>query len=244
MTWHIAYDKIRPYLFRIDTENGFGTGFLYAYNKDHSIAAVATAAHVVEQENSWSKPIKLWHYESNSVLLFTPENRAIWVDQARDAATVIVSADAFKLPPSVLPQIDPESFKKIGVEVGWVGFPGICANELCFFSGKISTFLINENCYLVDGVAINGVSGGPVFTKLKDSTPEIIGVVSAYLPNRRMQDTLPGLLRAQDITPFHEHIQGIKNIDDAKAKEKEGQQEIEKSAHDRSCEQPHAPDRQ
>ena len=58
MAWHMAYEKIEPYLVRIDTEDGFGTGFFLAYNSDHSIAAIATAAHVVEQADLWQKPLR------------------------------------------------------------------------------------------------------------------------------------------------------------------------------------------
>lgn len=229
MTWHASFDKIKPYLFRIDTESGFGTGFLFAFNEDHSITAIATAAHVVKHENLWSKPIKIGHYDKKEVILFSAQDRVIWIDSQRDAATIIIPGDKFTLPSSVLPQMDPKKYKKIGVEVGWVGFPAICPHELCFFSGKISTFLSDKSCYLIDGVAINGVSGGPVFDQLADSTPEIIGVVSAYMPNIRPSDTLPGLLRAQDITPYQEHIKRIKDFDEAKAKEKETQKEMEKA---------------
>lgn len=76
-------------------------------------------------------------------------------------------------------------------------------------------------------MAINGVSGGPVFDELDDSSPEIIGVVSAYVPNRLQVDTLPGLLRAQDVTPFYKHIEDLKNLDEAKEKEAETQKEID-----------------
>lgn len=149
---------------------------------------------------------------------------------------------SFTLPPSALPIMDPTKYKKVGVEVGWVGFPAICSHELCFFSGKISTFLTEENCYLIDGVAINGVSGGPVFGELKDSTPEIVGVVSAYMPNRAAQETSPGLLMAHDVTSHQEHIQRIKSFDEAKANEKETQQGIDKPKATSPCEPPAAAD--
>ena len=51
--------------------------------------------------------------------------------------------------------------------------------------------------YLVDGVAINGVSGGPVF----DDRCHLIGVVFAYIPNQLGENTLlPGLAA---ITPIN-----------------------------------------
>jgi len=239
MEWHVAYDRVKPYLFKIITEDGFGTGFLFAYNQDHSVAALATAAHVVEHDHAWSKPIRLGHYESRDIELFSADDRVIWVDSDRDAATILIPrVDRFNLPPSVLPIMDATRYKKIGVEVGWVGFPAICPHELCFFSGKISTFLPGLNCYLIDGVAINGVSGGPVFDTLADSTPEIVGVVSAYMPNRRIQETSPGLLKAQDVTSYHEHIQRIRSFDEAKAKEKEAQKEMDKPTPSNGCTPP------
>lgn len=235
MAWHVAYDRIKPYLFRVDTESGFGTGFLFAFNKDHSIAAVATASHVVEHDHAWSKPIKLGHYDTRDVVSFTADSRVIWVDSVKDAATILIRSDKFNLPPAVLPIIDTTKYIRVGVEVGWVGFPTICAHELCFFSGNISTFLPEECCYLIDGVAINGVSGGPVFSELDDSTPEIVGVVSAYMPNRREQEISPGLLRAQDVTSYVEHIQRIKTFDEAKEKEKETQREMDKPKTEGTC---------
>jgi hypothetical protein len=67
-----------------------------------------------------------------------------------------------------------------------------------------------------------GVSGGPVFASYDDTIPEIIGTVSAYLPNRA--GGTPGLLRAQDISAFHDDLQAIHSFDEAKEKEKEAQQ--------------------
>ena len=44
-----------------------------------------------------------------------------------------------------------------------IGFPTIEPYKLCFFSGSISAGRDDDSAYLIDGVAINGVSGGPVF---------------------------------------------------------------------------------
>lgn len=237
MSWHEAYDKIKPFLIRIDSEHGFGTGFLLAYNQDHSVAAIATAAHIIEHVSEWRKPLKLGHYETREYSFYTDQDRVIWTDPKRDGATILVSSNSLSLPSTPLALMDATKYKRIGVEVGWVGFPAIVPHELCFFSGKISSFIEDEECYLIDGVAINGVSGGPVFDVLADSTPEIIGIVSAYLPSRRPTDTLPGLLRAQDVTPFHEHIQGIKSLDEAKEKEQETQKELKREGKEKNSEQ-------
>jgi S1-C subfamily serine protease len=228
MAWHKVYEKVKPYVVRISTQDGFGTGFLFAYNKDHSLAAIATAAHVVKQARDWRQPLKITHYASGETVFFSDAERVIWLDTSRDAATIIIPSKMFKFPTSTLQLMDSTKFKKIGVEVAWVGFPNLAANSLCFFSGQISSFVPEDDSYLIDGVAINGVSGGPVFNELDDSTPELIGLVSAYMANRRATDTLPGLLRAQDVTSFHTHIKMMKDLDDAKEKEHETQTQIDK----------------
>ncbi|MCK9604616.1 MAG: trypsin-like peptidase domain-containing protein [Candidatus Omnitrophica bacterium] len=228
MEWHEAYEKVFPYCVKIDSETGFGTGFLFAYNKNKKIAAIATAAHVVNDVNWWLKPLRIIHYESNSNILLLPENRAIWIDQQnRDAATIIVNAELLPFPATILPLLASNHHLKIGVEVGWAGFPAISPNNFCFFSGPISFFLENESTYLIDGVAINGVSGGPVFRKLskEQAQPELVGIVSAYRANRRATDTLPGLLVAQDITPVHEHLQQMNSLDEAQEKAEKQRQE-------------------
>jgi hypothetical protein len=221
MAWYLAYEKIRPYVVRVETIDGFGTGFLFAYNKDHSVAALATASHVIETAADWRQPIKVWHPESKKTLYLEVDDRAIWLDRRHDAASLLVGGGALKFPAAVLPLLQADKVKKIGVEVGWVGFPRLAPKKICFFSGTVSVHLAEEDSYLIDGVAINGVSGGPVFSELKDATPELIGVVSSYMANRRSGESLPGLLQAQDLTAFHDHIQKLKSLDEAKEKEKE-----------------------
>ena len=79
-----------------------------------------------------------------------------------------------------------------------------------------------DDSYLIDGVAINGVSGGPVFVSQK-GLPELIGSVSAYILNRQQGDTLPGLLRAQDVSPFYQTINTFRSFDEAQEKQEEEQ---------------------
>jgi hypothetical protein len=83
-----------------------------------------------------------------------------------------------------------------GAPIGWMGFPGITEPELCFFHGHVSGYVGDPPTYLIDGVAINGVSGGPAF----DNRAHLIGLVSAYIPNRvNPHTTLPGLMAAVPI---------------------------------------------
>lgn len=210
-----------PYIVRIETQSGLGTGFLFGYNATKTVAAIATAAHVVDDAHDWKQPIKITHYESGKQIFVTDADRVVFLDRKRDSASILLMTNELPFPKDVLPLMDATKFKKVGIELAWMGFPSVAAPELCFFTGCVSAFLSSDDCYLIDGVAINGVSGGPVFAQYDDETPELVGSISAYLPNRVSGTTLPGLLRAQDITPFDETLKTIKSLDEARQMEKE-----------------------
>ena len=73
----------------------------------------------------------------------------------------------------------------------------------------------------MDGVAINGVSGGPAFhvTGVEEMPVLIMGVVSAYVPNRATGETLPGLSVVRDVAQFHELAPTFASLDQAKSAE-------------------------
>jgi hypothetical protein len=226
MNWTTLYEKILPYIVSIETPNGAGTGFLFAYNEDKTIVAFATAAHVVKHEDDWKLPIKLRHFKTGKEITVTDEDRVIFVHSKLDSASILLfSEPSIRFPLTTLPLMDPKKFLHIGSEVGWVGFPYLAESNLCFFSGPISARLKDDNSYLIDGVAINGVSGGPVFYSSKDSDgheiPKIIGTVSSYLWNTQLEGNLPGLMKIQDVTAFHGYISFIKSMDEARKKKAE-----------------------
>lgn len=233
--WHKVYEKIKPYMVRIETETGFGTGFFFGYAVNHSLAAFATACHVVGDVVEWKKPLKIRHYSSGKVAYFEDAKRVIFTDPKKDTATILVQPAAFDLPPATLPLLPSDEFKKIGVEVGWTGFPSLSPYDLCFFSGSVSFYKSEDSSYLIDGVAINGVSGGPVFSGLSNSTPQIIGVISAYVVNRRAGEALPGLLKARDLTTVHKHIKTLRDFEDAKKKEDELQKKASEESPERTA---------
>jgi hypothetical protein len=218
MSWNAIQKKITPYLIRIETQQGAGTGFLFAYNPGGALAAIATAAHVIDESHDWKQPIKLIHHDTGEVAFVTEDQRVVFIDRSRDAATILVAKSMLPFPDEILPLADSSKFTSVGVELGWTGFPSVAYPNLCFFSGRISCFLVQQDCYLIDGVAINGVSGGPVFFELADNTPEIVGIISAYMPNR--SGNTPGLLRAQDITPFDEILKKLRSLHEAKEEER------------------------
>jgi hypothetical protein len=104
---------------------------------------------------------------------------------------------------------------KVGNEVGWIGFPSVAPENLCFFSGRVSCYLAGEGAYLIDGVAINGVSGGPTFFVMDIGVFATIGVISAYIPNRATGVALPGVAIVQDVSQLHEWVANFKTLEEA-----------------------------
>jgi len=221
MGWATCYENVLPYVFAIETPEGAGSGVFFMYNDTKTYAAVATAAHVVDHADTWKLPIKLRNHNTGKELFLKDDDRVLFVDRRRDTAAIMFLASLLELPQEVLPLMAANKYKPIGTEIAWVGYPSIAHPNLCFFSGRVSAFLMSDDSYLIDGVAINGVSGGPVFSLSDKDQPMLLGTVSAYMPNRIRGDALPGLLRVQDVTTFHETINTVKSIDDARKKKRE-----------------------
>jgi hypothetical protein len=209
--WDAVVEIIRPHVVKIDTPRGSGTGFLCAYSKNREICGIATAAHVVAQSDLWEEPIRIHHYSSKTSKLYRFSDRIIQLNNELDTAVILTKGDN-PLPNTTLKFIGDRRNLNIGVEIGWVGFPSVAPNDLCFFTGKISYWIEKHRTYLVDGVAINGVSGGPAI----NTTPtgiQVIGAVSAYLPNR--VGATPGLAMVSDVDQYQKVIKVLEGWDEA-----------------------------
>ncbi len=101
-----------------------------------------------------------------------------------DTAAIVFCVSEIPLPKEPI-QMQPDGkYLKIGNEIGWLGFPAVSPFEMCFFTGRISTWLAQTRTYLVDGVAINGVSGGPALFMMNK---EIMLVVVVYQTEQRVK---------------------------------------------------------
>ncbi|MBA7647837.1 hypothetical protein ES703_55616 [subsurface metagenome] len=212
--WQTAVKIIKPHVVKIITPRGAGTGFLCAYSPDKKMCGIATAAHVVEQSDLWEEPIRLYHYSTKKSYIYRVKERVIYLDKNQDSAVIMIKNDAL-LPITPLNFIRVERHIKVGVEIGWVGFPAVSPNELCFFTGRISSWGKQFRTYLVDGVAINGVSGGPAF-HIEHQNIQVIGAVSAYLPNR--VGATPGLAVISNVDAYQNVIEALKDWDEAMKK--------------------------
>ena len=221
MNWDQIVNKVSPYIVKIETQTGHGTGFLSLYNETKTLCGVATALHVVDHADKWKQPIKIIHHESKEFIFLEDDKRVIYKDYKTDSAVVLFFKDHLPFPKDLVSLLPSQTPIGIGFEVGWLGFPAVAPYDLCFFSGNISAKQEYRKAYLIDGVAINGVSGGPVLFSTEAEGVQIVGTVSAYQANRATGEALPGLLIAQDVSHFHDVANHIRSLDDANKKKRE-----------------------
>lgn len=216
--WHEAIEIIEPHVFRITTPSGSGTGFYVSRSTTTALRVVATAAHVVSHAHYWEQPIRLHHHGTGKTILLRPSDRAITIDEATDTAGIMFSEEGVSLPDNTLSLMRKDYYLRAGVELGWLGFPAVSRLNLCFFAGRVSAYIGEESSYLVDGVAINGVSGGPVFRKAVN-TAQFVGVVSAYIPNRATGEALPGVALVRDVNRYHTLAEDLRTLDEAQSQQ-------------------------
>lgn len=204
LPWPEVVDRISPSVFCVNAGDSAGTGFAISLgrspNESRHFTMVATAWHVLAGLETASDTLELVSHDGTKTvsdqtdhigfLRLGPsvfDTALIYLDTAEPLIDV---AD-------LLPMLPVDSMLPRGAMVGWLGFPSVAEPEFCFFHGTISGHIGTPPTYLVDGVAINGVSGGPVF----DDRCHLVGMVSAYLPNKIDEQTmLPGLAA---VTPIN-----------------------------------------
>ena len=213
MDLNTVYQKALPYMYKIETQDGYGTGFIYYIiqrNDQQFLVYIATAAHVIAKAKEWYQPIRLRHYSSTESKLLYPNMYTIFLSPFSDSAIIQIDGNnvpfAYHEPLPDLPSLSEyNSIVPIGKNVTWMGFPNIEPECVCLFSGLVSAHkkVNNFTTYIIDGVSIHGVSGGPVMYISEHNRVEIIGVVSSYSPNRAFGQTLPGLMYACDVSYFN-----------------------------------------
>jgi len=211
MPWNEVVERVTPYIVKIETPTGSGTGFLCLYNDSRNFCGIATAHHVVADADEWQQPMRIKHSPSKTSVFIKESDRVIFLDQATDSAVILIASGQLNLPEMPIPLLPSDSVLAIGTEVGWMGFPSIASTTLCFFSGIVSAHQRKKHTYLIDGVAIHGVSGGPVVHSTAADGVQIVGVVSAYVGGT----STPGLLYARDVSHFHDTVTRVRSLEEA-----------------------------
>jgi hypothetical protein len=212
-SWQEAVAAIAPYIIKISTPDHSGTGFLFAFGAMGGICGFATAAHALAHAHEWEQPIRI--EQGEHVRVVHPSERAIVIHEETDTAALVILREESPFPIQLLPMTPEGTNFRVGVEIGWLGFPGVAQarDQLCFFSGRISAWLAAKHAYLVDGVAISGVSGGPAFHFDERGNPVLMGVVSAYLPNKVIAGSpLPGLSLVQHIGKLEKVVNDLREL--------------------------------
>lgn len=203
--WAVALQEVKKSVYLIETPRATGTGFLLAPDIRGHFLAIATAFHTISQAHKWHEPIRLTHISSGKDVFLDFSERFVFEDARKDIALIVVYKSRIDHPEQKLRSIPDDRVLREGVQIGWCGFPCVAPRILCFFTGYVSAWLPDEEAYLVDGVAINGVSGGPVFRLIEEEKPSLIGLVTEYRPNLSTGSPLPGvsLVRAiSSISPL------------------------------------------
>ena len=198
MPWDRVVDLAERIVFQIRAGDSRGTCFAISIGKQPKSPSThymfATAWHVVE--NAADSSLTMSMLSANGKISFEAKGGFYQIIQLEsevfDTALIYLRTSEEILPQGhLLPMLDWDREMPKGTEIGWVGFPVIGGGEFCFFKGTISGHVKSPPTYLVDGVAINGVSGGPAL----DNRAHIIGLVSSYMPNQLNEYiTLPGLV--------------------------------------------------
>ena len=218
--WHEIYQEVDPLVVKIQTQGGHGTGYLCF--QDDDFLGFATAFHVVAKARLWMETIII-HYSKNAAEEYQqqyvfPQDYIIDNDN-QDSAIILVRRNLLGLSNIELPEFIPIKRRlKVGAEVGWIGFPAMASSSACFFCGNISAF--HDYTYLIDGVAISGVSGGPVFNRPSEGEKvRIVGTISAYAAGYTEEgDSLPGLSVAIHAASLASRIPQIKKMFDEERK--------------------------
>lgn len=193
LTWYEAAERVGRATYRLYTDHAMGTGFLLMVGKspEQYSAILATAWHVVSDAVEGTS-LRVCDRTGKEVTRSRDGNIAVLeIGTEIDCAIVVITSEQEVFSQDLLLPILPHEVQfRQGTEIGWMGYPAIVEPELCFFHGHVAGMLRKPPVYLVDGVAINGVSGGPVF----DNRCHLAGLVSAYLPNQVDEKTiLPGV---------------------------------------------------
>ena len=221
MEWYQVFEQVEKHVVRIETPTGQGTGFFCFSMKTRALLESQQHTIVVEHADIWQEPIRVVQKE-NQVLVKEP-GRAILSDKAKVTAVLLMwppSHSKLVLPDKIIKLIPKKSSVKIGTELGWLGFPAVPTPEggspCCFFVGNTSCVFHDSAVYYIDGVTINGVSGGPVVYRTLGDNIYIVGSISAYIVNRATGEPLPGLSVAHKITLLHEAKEMVRKFDESK----------------------------
>lgn len=214
--WSQAASQMRQNLVKISTLGGiYGSGFLIPPPpKAPGNLCAITAFHVIKQAYETGATIEIEHVGENKKISLPSLARSVFVVPDRDQAIISFNGprDFEKL--HAVTFLSRNRHYNPGVELGWLGFPNleVAQDVVCFLSGHVSAYIEDKEAYLIDGVSIHGLSGGPVFY-CSDDRVVMAGIVTNYYPNPVNNQAWPGLAMFRTINPLMKLYDGQKRQD-------------------------------
>ncbi|MBN1764150.1 MAG: trypsin-like peptidase domain-containing protein [Sedimentisphaerales bacterium] len=213
IAWDEIVDLAEKIVFQVVTESCSGTCFAVSLGAEsgskYKYICFVTAWHVIEDIDKSKDKLTLISSDRKTVIDAKPgyyDLFSLGPNIFDTALFIIKSSEIIVKQEELLPMLGYQWIMPRGAQISWVGFPGIVKTDLCFFSGHVSGYINEPPTYLIDGVAINGVSGGPAF----DNRAHIIGLVSAYIPNKVDETTtLPGLMALVPISSVRYYMENM-----------------------------------
>ena len=208
MGLEFASSYMKSYIVKIIIGARYGTGFYSGDYPSGNFVYIATAYHVVEEAEMSELPITFFHAVSGVTVVIPYDELYIFSDKATDSAVIVVRVGRIPFPP-IRHKLSESLQLLVASEVFWMGFPKIAPDIICFFSGRISASFTDFHAYLIDGVSVNGVSGGPVMCVDPVFGLTVVGVVTHYVHNDSDGLVRPGLVFAPDITSVNAMVKLI-----------------------------------
>ena len=206
--WSNAVQQMMGNLVRIETHgDGYGSGFIIPPPKNTpGNSCVLTAYHVIELAHKTGATITIRSAKTGTRVDLPSLLRNVFVVKERDQAIISFNAPNGFASLHTVHFLSHDYHYNPGVELGWLGFPKLqkAINVPCFLSGRISAYLPDDEAYLIDGVSIHGVSGGPAFYCDNDGKVVLAGIVTNYYPNEVNNQAWPGLAMFRTVNPLME----------------------------------------
>src|SRR6266852_1185215 len=118
MNWNEIVAKVTPYIVKIETPTGHGTGFFCLYSENKNFCGIATARHVVGYADEWQQPIRLQHYPSSTTAFLKEAERVIYPDPETDSAIMLFRQGVLELPEDPIPLLPLSVPLATGAEAG------------------------------------------------------------------------------------------------------------------------------
>ena len=194
--WDIA-EKLAHQTFQLCRSSSLGTAFLVSQGIEKNSKCrhycFATAWHVIDDILKEDEFVLFRHHDKLAVTGSTERIMTARLGpESFDLGFLFLRTIEDLLPlKQMMPVRGLKTFPALGEDLGWYGYPGSLESTPIFCRGTLACFKSDPHCYLINGIAYPGMSGGAVV----DQFGWVIGVVSEWWEDSNLLK-IPGMLQA------------------------------------------------